>query len=146
MSAQTLSEAVSLIEECSSTLQALQTKTLQVAQGQSPFTPSELELFKTVLEYLLPKVDFYISGEETEELPDIYSRIFTSIYDDLATSLRTISYSTGVVSRHNSGLRVDSDRDITNTEYTNYIDRLTEDELDSGSDLDLEQYHREEFS
>lgn len=145
MSAQTLSDALALIRQCSATLQALQTKTMKMAQGQSAFRPSETELFDTVLGTLIVRVDYYISDQEAEQLPDIYQTIFSSIYDDLVTSKRALKITTKL-SRHNLGLRVDTERDLINSEYVNYAETLAEEENDTSTSLDLEDTRATEFS
>lgn len=145
MSAQTLSEAVVLLRDVSSFMQMLETKTLQLANGKAPFTPSENLMMQGVADYLIAEVDKYISSEEADNLPDMYERVFSLAYDDLVTSRRALGFS--AKSRHNAGLRIDSDRDITSEQYSNYIQQLAEAEGESqtqaGQD-DLE--YGEEFA
>ena len=146
MSEQNLSSALVLLRDISATLQAVQTKTLKMAEGQAPFRPSEVELFLQVMAYLISKADEYISSTEADSLPDMYHRVFSMAYDDLVTTRRALSFST-LSSRHSSGLRVDSDRDIISEQYSAFAEQLAEAEREAQVELRQDELEfGEEFS
>jgi len=146
MSEQNLSSALVLLRDISATLQAVQTKTLKMAEGQSPFRPSEVQLFLQVLGYLIGKADQYISSTEADSLPDMYHRVFSMAYDDLVTTRRALSFSS-LSSRHNAGLRADSDRDIISEQYTAFSEQLAEAERESEVQAGQDELeYGEEFS
>ena len=144
MSEASLTAAMTLVNQAGALIQMVQTRSIKVNSGQGALTPSEKTMFINICSYLMRQLDKFIIDEHEESatnprdwqnIPDWYERVCRDVYDDIVTLKRALSLS-DTLSRHNLPLKLETDRDITNATYQNYLESLITAERESETHQD----------